>query len=213
VIAAIVLAAGASRRFGSQKMRAPIAGRPLVRWTVEHVLASRVDDVVIVAGREAPAVRDALAGLPVRVVTNARYTDGLSTSLDAGLDALGDSVRAAVIVLGDQPSVAPETIDALIDAYRDGGKPIAVPVYRGRRGNPVLFDAALFDELRTVRGDRGARDVIAREPARVVSAPLDLALPRDVDEPDDLEILERQFAVTTEPSHIAPASERERGLR
>jgi len=213
VIAAIVLAAGASRRFGSQKMLAPIAGRPLVRWTVEHVLASPGTLSADALGSEAQAVRDALAGLPVRVVTNARYTEGLSTSLDAGLDALGDSVRAAVVVLGDQPSVAPETIDALIDAYRDGGKPIVVPVYRGRRGNPVLFDAALFDELRTVRGDRGARDVIAHEPARVASAPLDLALPRDVDEPDDLEILERQFAVPTGPSHDAPASERERGLR
>lgn len=196
VIAAVVLAAGTSHRFGSRKMLAPIAGRPLVRWTVEHVLASRVDEVVVVAGGDAMEARDALARLPVRVVANARAAEGLSTSLHAGIAALSESIRAAVIVLGDQPSVEPDVIDQLIDAHRGSGKPIVVPLYRGTRGNPVLFDASLFDELRAVRGDRGARDVIARDPSRVASVRLDLPLPPDVDHPDDLRSLERQLAMS-----------------
>jgi len=189
VIAAVVLAAGPSSRFGSQKMLALLSGRSVVRCTVEHVLASRVDDVVVVVGRDAEAVRGQLAGLPVRCVTNARYTEGQSTSLDAGVASLDSSVRAAVIVLGDQPSVTPEIIDALIDTYRESGKPVVVPIYQGTRGNPVLFDASLFAELRAVRGDRGARDVIARDPSRVASIELDEPMPGDVDRVADLEAL------------------------
>lgn len=199
MISGVVLAAGASSRFGSQKMLVPIAGRPLVRWTVERVIASPVDDVVVVAGREERAVREALTGLPLRLVANAQYAQGLSTSLRAGLDALGELVRAAVVVLGDQPSVAPEVIAALIDSYHGSGKPIVVPIYRGARGNPVLFDATLFDELRAVYGDRGARDVIARDPSRVASVSFDMRLPRDVDELEDVQKLMRECPGITEP--------------
>lgn len=191
MIAAIVLAAGTSSRFGAPKMLAPLAGRPLVRWTVERVLASSVDEVAVVVGPEADAVRGALAGLPVRCVVNARYTEGQSTSLQVGLAALDGAARAAVIALGDQPSVDAAVIDALIARHRDTHQPIVAPRYQGVRGNPVLFDASVFAELDGVRGDRGARDVIAREPARVAWVELDVPMPRGVEVPGDLEALER----------------------
>lgn len=195
MIGAIVLAAGASRRFGTQKMVAPLAGRPLVRWTVEHALASCVDEVVVVLGHEPDTVRRALAGLPVRHVTNARYGDGMSTSLRAGVAALGGAVRAAVIVLGDQPFADPAVIDALVARYRQTGKPIVVPRYRGVRGNPVLFDAALFPELEGVRGDQGARAVITLDPARVATVDLDTPMPAGVNDAADLEALEQTVAL------------------
>lgn len=193
MVAAVVLAAGASSRFGTQKLIAPLAGRPLVRWTVERVLASRVGEVVVVVGRDADAVRETLAGLPVRCVINPRYASGQSTSLAAGVASLGGAVRAALVALGDQPSITPELVDALIDAYHASGRPIVAPIYQGTRGNPVLFDASLFAELGAVRGDQGAREVIARDPGRVARVELDAPMPPDVNDADDLEALERSL--------------------
>jgi molybdenum cofactor cytidylyltransferase len=188
VIAAIVLAAGASTRMGRQKLTLPMAGgRPLVRLAVEQVLAAGLDEVVVVVGGDAEAVAAALATLPVRVVVNPRYAEGQSTSLRVGLDALRPGTDAAVVALGDQPLPDPDVIRRLVAAFRTTGRPIAAPVYRDGRGNPVLFGAALFGELRGVTGDQGGRGVITRDPARVAEVPVDMAMPADIDTPEDYE--------------------------
>lgn len=189
MISAIVLAAGEASRFGSQKLVASLGGVPLIRRTVENVLAAPVGEVVVVVGREAEAVRDALAGLRVRFAPNPQYREGMSTSIAAGIRSLGPAARAALIVLGDQPELAPEVVGALIRAYRETGKPIVVPVYAGTRGNPVLFDASIFPELLAVRGDRGGREVVGRDPARVHRVEFPFPPPRDVDTPADYEAL------------------------
>ena len=192
VIAAIVLAAGASTRMGRQKLTLPMAdGRPLVRVAVEQVLAAGVDDTVVVLGGDAEAVALALAPLPVRTVVNPRYAEGQSTSLRAGLDALRPGTDAALVALGDQPLPDPDVIRRLVGAFRTSGRPIAAPVYRDGRGNPVLFAAALFGELRAVTGDRGGREVIARDPGRVVEVSVDTPMPADIDTPEDYEAVRR----------------------
>jgi molybdenum cofactor cytidylyltransferase len=192
VIAAIVLAAGASTRMGRQKLTLPMAdGRPLVRVAVEQVLAAGVDDTVVVLGGDAEAVALALAPLPVRTVVNPRYAEGQSTSLRAGLDALRPGTDAALVALGDQPLPDPDVIRRLVAAFRVSGRPIAAPVYRDGRGNPVLFAAALFGELRAVTGDRGGREVIARDPARVAEVAVDTPMPADIDTPEDYEAVRR----------------------
>jgi molybdenum cofactor cytidylyltransferase len=188
MIAAIVLAAGASTRMGRQKLTLPMAGgRPLVRLAVEQVLAAGLDEVVVVVGGDADTVAAALATLPVRVIVNPRYAEGQSTSLWAGLDALRPGTDAAVVALGDQPLPDPDVIRRLVAAFRTTGRPIAAPVYRDGRGNPVLFGAALFGELRGVTGDQGGRGVITRDPARVAEVPVDMAMPADIDTPEDYE--------------------------
>ncbi len=195
VIAAIVLAAGASTRMGRQKLTLPMAdGRPLVRVAVEQVLAAGVDDTVVVLGGDAEAVALALAPLPVRTVVNPRYAEGQSTSLRAGLDALRSGTDAAVVALGDQPLPDPDVIHRLVMAFRTSGRPIAVPVYRDGRGNPILFAAALFGELRAVTGDRGGREVITRDPARVAEVPVDTLMPVDIDTPEDYDAARRAKA-------------------
>lgn len=185
MIAGIVLAAGASRRMGEQKLLLPIAGRPLVRHAVERLLAAGLSDIVVVLGREADAVARALADLPVRTAVNPRYAEGQSTSVRAGLDALAPGTEAVVIALGDQPGVEPAVVRRLVAAFRSSGRPIAAPAYRDGRGNPVLFGAALFDELRAVTGDEGGRGVIRRDPLRVVEVAVDGDSPRDIDTPGD----------------------------
>lgn len=191
MIAAVVLAAGASRRFGTQKLLAPLRGRPLVRWAVENVLAAPVDDVLVVVGRDGDRVRAALADLPVRFVVNARYDDGLSTSIRAGIGSLAAGSRAVLIALGDQPSVPRELYARLIEQYERTRKPVVVPIFQGGRGNPVLFDASLFEALLALDGDQGARELIAIDGERVTTVSFPFPMPRDVDTLADYESIVR----------------------
>jgi molybdenum cofactor cytidylyltransferase len=187
VIAGILLAAGASRRFGSQKLLAKVGGIPLVRRTAAELRATSLDEIVVVLGSNAPAVGAALAGLDVRTVTNPDYAAGMSTSLRAGLTALSPMVDAVLVALADQPGVGAEIVGRLLERYQAGRQSIVAPIYRGDvRGNPVLFDRALFGELRAVTGDEGGRSVIARDPERVALVELEMDMPSDVDLPGDI---------------------------
>lgn len=184
MIAAVVLAAGLARRMGRQKLLLQLQGKPVVRWSVEHV-ASHVEDVVIVTGPDDAALRQALEGLTVRFVVNPRPQDGQGTSIAAGIGALKPWTTAALIALGDQPRMPAAVVPALLDAFRRSGKSIVAPVYQGVQGTPVLFSSEVFGELRALRGDAGARAVVNANPERVEMVALDLAMPPDVDTPED----------------------------
>jgi molybdenum cofactor cytidylyltransferase len=184
VIAAVVLAAGLARRMGRQKLLLQLQGKPVVRWAVEHV-ASHVEDVVIVTGPDDAALRQALEGLTVRFVVNPRPQDGQGTSIAAGIGALKPWTTAALIALGDQPRMPAAVVPALLDALRRSGKAIVAPVYQGVQGTPVLFSSEVFGELRALKGDAGARAVVKENPERVELVAFDLAMPPDVDTPED----------------------------
>jgi molybdenum cofactor cytidylyltransferase len=183
VIAGIVLAAGRSSRLGRPKQLLLLEGEPLLRRTVRRVLSSSLDTVFVVVGHEGEAVRGAVADLPVRVVFNANAERGQSTSVLAGLAALPPESEAAVFLLGDQPGIAPEVIDALIAAWRETRAPVVAPRYGERTGNPVLFDRRVFSELGSVQGDTGARPVVrAHERAGdLLLVPVDQPAPTDID--------------------------------
>jgi molybdenum cofactor cytidylyltransferase len=160
VIAGIVLAAGSSSRLGRPKQLLPVHGEPLIRHTLRSVLASSLDEVILVVGHEADGVRETVADLPVKCIFNPAAAAGQSTSVRAGLAALSSDVEAAVFILGDQPGIDPAVIDALIAAWRTSGSPVAAPRYEDRMGNPVLFDRRVFLELAALEGDTGARPVV-----------------------------------------------------
>ena len=187
MIAAVVLAAGLSRRMGQAKLLMPVGGRAIVRYVVESVLAGGVDLVWVVTGPDVEPIEAALAGLEVQIAVNPAPEEGQASSLRAGIAALPASVDAVLIALGDQPSLAPSIIPALLAARRTSPKLIVAPRYRDGQGNPVLFKREIFPELLRLTGDQGARPIIQQEPARVEWVELDLPMPPDVDTLDDYE--------------------------
>jgi molybdenum cofactor cytidylyltransferase len=161
-IAAIVLAAGRSSRMPANKLLAPLDGKPVIRHTVEAVCASAASPVIVVTGHQADSVRGALAGLPVSIAENVRFTDGLSSSLICGVNSLPAGIDGTFVVLGDMPFVSPAVMDRMVAAFAPAaGRAIVVPVHGGRRGNPVLWSAALIDEFRHLTGDKGAKQLMA----------------------------------------------------
>jgi len=188
-IAAVVLAAGRSRRMGAaNKLLSPVEGRPMVAHAAAAALGSRANPVVVVTGHEAEAIRAALAGLDVAFVHNPDYAAGMSGSLRAGIAALPADIDGAVICLGDMPRVTAALIDRLIDAFDpDAGRAICVPVYRGKRGNPVLWAARFFPEIDRLTGDVGARHLLAAHDSAVFEVACDDdSVLIDVDTPEIL---------------------------
>ena len=184
-VTAVVLAAGASSRFGAHKLLVPLGGAPLVVRSVEHAVHSAVDDVVVVLGRDAGRVRGALGEFRVSFVTNPAYAEGMSTSLRTGLLALAPECGAMLVVLADQPEIPTGVIDRVVGAFRGSGAPVVRPVYDGVPGHPVLYARSLFPELALVTGDQGARAVLARHADEVVGVPIAAPVPRDVDTVED----------------------------
>ena len=188
-IAAVVLAAGRSTRFGSSnKLLADLDGQPLVRRTVEHMLASNARPVIVVTGHMADKVGSAVTGLDVRVVHNPDFAQGLSASLKAGLRALPAGLDGVIVALGDMPRIEGWHVDRLISGFAPKeGRAIVVPVQEGKRGNPVLFAANLVPEILNVTGDMGAKAVIGAHAEDVAEVDLGTdAIFIDVDTPDAL---------------------------
>jgi molybdenum cofactor cytidylyltransferase len=189
-VSAVLLAAGAGRRFGDGgKLLAPYGGGRLMDAALHLALAAPVDEVVLVTGARGPEVAaHALAQSGpqrLRVVAAADWGDGLSASLRAGVRAVGDA-DAALVLLADMPRVPSAVLGPLVDAVRAGAA-AAAPVFRGQRGHPVVFRAALFPQLLALAGDQGAGRLLAGMGAdlAVVDAPDDGVL-YDVDTPGDM---------------------------
>lgn len=174
--AAIVLAAGAGRRFGGGKMIAPYKGRPLVTWAIETANRAPVDEIIIVLGAEAQdvgrVVTNCTVSKPLRTVVATDWFVGVSASLRAGGDALHPETKGAFVLLGDMPSIPPTVLSPLAAAVRSGA-PAAVPIFEGSKGHPVLLGRTLLDRLHELDGDHGARSLLAsveRDLAQIPSA-------------------------------------------
>jgi molybdenum cofactor cytidylyltransferase len=208
-VAGVLLAAGTSSRFGAaNKLLATVDGGPMVRAGGRTLAAAPVSPLIAVLGHEADRVRAALDGLGFDAVVNPDYADGQATSVRTGVEALdwthradshdgtsnGDAdadadagVEAAVFALGDMPFVRRASIEALVRAYRAGLGTALAAACDGRRGNPVLFDAAHVDALADVGGDVGGRDVLLSSEGAALVETGDPGVLRDVDRPTDLD--------------------------
>ena len=185
-IGAIVLAAGSSRRMGRLKQLLPVNGRPMVHHVASAVVELGLAQVIVVTGAQAGTVGKALADLPVDIVVNESWAEGMSSSMRTGLRALRPGIQAVLLVLADQPALTADLLQLLVARYRVTGALIVAPFFRGQRGNPVLFDRALFPELLDVRGDRGGRKLVDRYSEQVEQVEVDdPAVLVDIDSPED----------------------------
>jgi CTP:molybdopterin cytidylyltransferase MocA len=181
VIAGLVLAAGEGRRFGAAKQLAPLDGRPLLDHAVSAMRAAPVDELVVVLGARAQEIRAAADLGGTRVVVAEDWADGQSASLRAGLDAVPDA-DAVVVALGDQPFLSPRAVEAVL-AARGAGAEAVRATYDGVPGHPIVLERPLFAAVRRLRGDEGARSLLAG--ARAVACD-GLGRADDVDTPEDL---------------------------
>lgn len=192
-VAAVVLAAGASSRLGQPKQLVPIAGRPALAHTLGALRASTVDRIIVVLGHAAEEIAAALDMTSVAIVRNAQYAEGQSTSVQAGVKALADDVGAALMVVGDQPMLAPAVVNAIVRAYEETGGPFIVPVYEGEWGNPVLLARATWPLLDNLKGDTGARPILRKHMDMVLEVPVEGPLPDDIDTPEDYARIRRRM--------------------
>lgn len=185
MIAGVLLASGASRRFGSDKLLAPLAGRAVIRWSAE-ALVRAVDVLIVVIPTGAESLRMALDGLPARFVVNADAASGMASSIRAAIASLDVDVDACVVTLGDQPLIDPNVARQVIARWRAGGCRAVATAYENGRGHPVLFGASLFPALLALEGDVGARALLdgLRDELAIVSVAA--RMPVDVDTPDAL---------------------------
>lgn len=190
MIAGLLLAGGASRRFGSDKLVATLGGKAIARWSAE-ALAAAVDVVYVVVPCGFDAIRQALDGVPVRWVENPDAREGMATSIRAGAAALPTEASAVVITLADQPLIDPDVIRHVVERWRDApaGVSAVVAEYLDGRGHPALFGAALLPALRALEGDRGARELLASLGDAVAVVRVGGERPADVDTPEALERL------------------------
>jgi CTP:molybdopterin cytidylyltransferase MocA len=186
VIAGIVLAAGAGTRFGGGKQLALLDGRPLLEHAVRAITSAPVGRVIVVLGAEAEHVVARVDLHGAEPLVCARWSEGQSASLACGLAELSDS-EAVVVTLGDQPRISPDAIRRVI-AARGGGAAAVRATYGSAPGHPVLLERELFDRLRDVSGDHGARNLLISVQTRDVPCD-DLGNGKDVDTPAELDAL------------------------
>lgn len=163
MISGIILAAGEAKRMGQQKLRLDFKGKPVLQWTLEAALGSKLDQVVCVV-QELKEIRQKI---PVeheklRWAVNDRAAEGQSTSIIAGLKAASPQSEAALFLVGDQPLIKPDLINGLIDLFRKEPVLIVAPVFQSVSRNPVLFHKDLFADLLKLTGDKGGRGLIEK---------------------------------------------------
>ena len=176
MISAIVLAAGESRRMGKTKLILDWQGKTILQHVLDTLRDSSLDEVVLVLGHEAERIRGRIQAPGVKIVINPDYREGMSTSLHRGILAADPDTQAFLVVLADQPGINPEIIRELIQNFRQAfpGKNIVVPVFKGRRGHPVLF------------GGKYRGEILIDHPEDILTVEMDAeAVLVDIDTPED----------------------------
>lgn len=191
-VAAVVLAAGASSRMGSNKMLLEIDGEPLVRRAVRQAVAADLSPIIVVLGRDADDVETALEGLPCECAINPDFTGPTSGSLHQGLRRLPGPVDAGVVILADMVRVTEEMIRAVVRAGRDSGAPLVASRYGDVTAPPLLFRRVLFPELLAWNGEGCGKAVVRRHRHEAAFLDWPAEALEDVDTPEDFAAARRR---------------------
>ena len=169
MVSAILLAAGQSKRMnGENKLTKEIQGIPLIKHSVKNILASSIDELIIVLGHQKETIEKLInKNEKIKFVFNKDFESGMASSIKAGLNHLSKNTEAFFICLGDMPMVNSDIYNQLIKSRNH--KDIIVPTYKGQQGNPVLFDNSMKDKVLNISGDVGAKKILELNKAKILN--------------------------------------------
>lgn len=204
-ITGIILAAGQGKRLGGVKPLLTHETATLIEIVLTQYRASKLKSMILVLGHEARKVLQKLSVGGMKVVINPTPSLGMSASLQRGMAHLPPQCEAVLIALGDMPLITTKTIDRLIEAFNKSKKGIAVPVFDGRQGHPVILDLSKYrDALLALRGDVGAKEILAANPGDILEVKFDSdEVVTDVDTHEDWENLRERLDIPKTESSFA----------
>ncbi len=186
MIWAVILAAGESKRMGEAKLLLPFGEKTIIETVLDNVVQSKVEKILVVLGSAREKTEQKIKNYSLKIAFNPNFRSGMLSSVHAGFQALPEYSQAALIVLGDQPSISTSVINELIDAYRRTGKGIVLPVYKGERGHPVLIDMKYRSEIENLSPDIGLRGTVYNHPEDILEVEVrSQSILRDIDYIED----------------------------
>jgi len=182
----IILAAGESRRMTQPKLLLPFGEKTIIETVLDNASSSKANYTLIVTGGFREKIKQKTKGFPAITVFNPDYKKGMLFSVQMGFRSLPEGAQAAVVMLGDQPSISFQVIDKVIDAYSLTSKGIVLPTYKKERGHPVLFDMKYKSEIAALSPKVGLRGIVYGHPNDVYEVPVyTSSILRDIDNMQD----------------------------
>jgi len=179
-ITGIILAAGEGKRASGYKLSRYVMGKPMLQWVIEMVIKSNIRQSIIVTGKEREFAEGLATMYGMQTVHNECYSSGMSSSIIKGIERLPTDTDGFAIILGDMPYLKPKTLNNLIDSFSKSM--IIVPVFKGRRGHPVIFPISYKDAMYSIKGDVGARYILESNEALIKKIETDdQGVIRDID--------------------------------
>jgi molybdenum cofactor cytidylyltransferase len=186
MIWAVVLAAGESKRMGEAKLLLPFGEKTIIETVIENVIQSKVEKILIVLGSGREKIEQRIKNYSLKIAFNPNFRSGMLSSVHAGFQALPEYAQAALVVLGDQPSISTSVINELIDAYKRTRKGIVLPIYKSERGHPVLIDMKYRNEIENLSPDIGLRGTVYNHPEDILEVEMkSQSVLRDIDYIED----------------------------
>ena len=183
---AISIGAGESKRMGEAKLLLPFGEKTIIETVIDNVIQSKVEKILVVLGSDREKIEKRIKNYSLKIAFNPNFRSGMLSSVHAGFQALPEYAQAALIVLGDQPSISTSVIDDLIDAYRRTGKGIVLPVYNKERGHPVLIDVKYREEVESLSPDVGLRGTVYNHPEDILEVEVETpSIFQDIDDESD----------------------------
>ena len=194
-IAGVVLAAGSASRMGATKQLLPFKGKPVLEHVINNARLSTLHEIIVVLGHNADKIQLCVDLSHTITVYNDIYMRGQSTSVIKGLEQVSSECDAVMFLLADQPLVTSDIINSIINAFNADIKPIMIPYYENRRGNPVIIDKSMFHDLKSLSGDTGPRVLFKNKKFFISKVAIgDNSILFDVDTKDDYKKLCKFFA-------------------
>jgi len=186
MIWAMILAAGESKRMGKPKLLLPFGEKTMIEAVIDRVIQSRAEKILVVLGSNREKIEKKIGNLPLEIAVNPDFKEGMLSSVQYGFHVLPEDAQAVLIFLGDQPSIPSEVIDRIIDAFRETGKGIVLPVYKGERGHPVLIDMKYRHEVKNLNPEVGLRELVYGRPKDILEVEIEtVCILRDINDFED----------------------------